>query len=322
MDQSNGENGSSLGKSYEAARAIVHVPCPGFIQASPATAQLHQTSIRNYTSVQERDPINREKTLMPVNTKQIKYAWMGRTNEYMVINNTVVSTVKIIGQMRGMRKDEYKGTFKIEDCCGVLKASIWFTGERDELDCVSEGAYVAVIGRIKLDDLSPEIQCYDCRPIRNFNDITHHHLSVITTHIDLVQKPTKGVYARVAELWAEDMEGAGSKVEQQTTCTLKPADHEKPNSGVVPKTEILSQEPKDVSTVDTEVANHKIPSISEDIMQLLRLQYPKDGPEGVHIEWLCKELKLNEELVRGQLMALALDGELYTTIDTEHFAPT
>jgi hypothetical protein len=52
-----------------------------------------------------------------------------------------------------------------------------------------EGAYVAVIGRIKLDGLSPEIQCYDCRPIRNFNDITHHHLSVIATHIDLVQKP-------------------------------------------------------------------------------------------------------------------------------------
>ena len=122
---------------------------------------------------------------MPVNTKQIKDAWMGRTNEYMVINNTAVTTVrcnsfsiskqpteyfttfsenypashymthktyislklvswsifwftqvKIIGQMRGMRKDEYKGTFKIEDCCGVLKASIWFTGERDELDCV------------------------------------------------------------------------------------------------------------------------------------------------------------------------------------------
>jgi hypothetical protein len=32
MDQSNGANGSSSGKSYEAARAIVHVPCPGFIQ--------------------------------------------------------------------------------------------------------------------------------------------------------------------------------------------------------------------------------------------------------------------------------------------------
>jgi hypothetical protein len=45
MDQSNGENGSSIGKSYEAARAIVHVPCPGFIQVIPRYVHTHASAI-------------------------------------------------------------------------------------------------------------------------------------------------------------------------------------------------------------------------------------------------------------------------------------
>jgi hypothetical protein len=50
-------------------------------------------------------------------------------------------------------------------------------------------------GHVKLDGPSPAIQCYACRPIKNFNDITHHHLSVIATHIDLVTKPVTHVYS-------------------------------------------------------------------------------------------------------------------------------
>jgi hypothetical protein len=41
--------------------------------------------------------------------------------------------IKVIGQIRGKSSDEYKGTFTIQDCCGAVKASIWFTKGRDEL---------------------------------------------------------------------------------------------------------------------------------------------------------------------------------------------
>ena len=46
-----------------------------------------------------------------------------------------------------------------------------------------------VVGRLRLESPTPEINCYVCRAITNFNDITHHHLSVIATHIDLIHKP-------------------------------------------------------------------------------------------------------------------------------------
>jgi hypothetical protein len=42
--------------------------------------------------------------------------------------------IKVIGQIRGKSSDEYKGTFTIQDCCGAVKASIWFTNGRDELE--------------------------------------------------------------------------------------------------------------------------------------------------------------------------------------------
>jgi hypothetical protein len=59
----------------------------------------------------------------------------------------------------------------------------------------SDGEYVMATGHVKLDGPNPEIQCYACRPIKNFNDITQHHLSVIATHIDLVTKPVTPVYS-------------------------------------------------------------------------------------------------------------------------------
>jgi hypothetical protein len=52
----------------------------------------------------------------------------------------------------------------------------------------SDGAYAMVVGRLKIDSPKPEIQCYVCRAVTNFNDIPHHHLSVIATHIDMVFK--------------------------------------------------------------------------------------------------------------------------------------
>lgn len=52
-----------------------------------------------------------------------------------------------------------------------------------------EGGYAMAVGRVQPDGSGPEMQCYRCRPITNFNDITHHHLSVIATHIDLEFHP-------------------------------------------------------------------------------------------------------------------------------------
>jgi hypothetical protein len=54
-----------------------------------------------------------------------------------------------------------------------------------------------VVGRVRSDGPTPEIQCFVCRPISNFNDITHHHLSVIAVHIDLVQKPVRTFFTEL-----------------------------------------------------------------------------------------------------------------------------
>jgi hypothetical protein len=52
----------------------------------------------------------------------------------------------------------------------------------------SDGVYATAVGRVIIDGNTPEINCYICRPVTNFNDITHHHLSVIAVHIDLIKK--------------------------------------------------------------------------------------------------------------------------------------
>ncbi|XP_051211139.1 replication protein A 32 kDa subunit B-like [Lolium perenne] len=119
-------------------------------------------------------------------------AWKKRKGSVLVVNNTVLSTVRIIGRIRSKIADDRKGSFKIEDCTGEIKAVIWFTCSRQELDCIQDDSYAKVVGRIKLDGSIPEILCYSCKIVTDFNDITHHHLSVIATHVDLVHRPITG----------------------------------------------------------------------------------------------------------------------------------
>ena len=54
-----------------------------------------------------------------------------------------------------------------------------------------EGDYAMVVGRVRLDGPTPELQCYACRKVTNFNDITHHHICAIAAYIDLVLKPVR-----------------------------------------------------------------------------------------------------------------------------------
>jgi phosphotransferase system IIA component len=58
-------------------------------------AKSRQTSVARFFRTKEKTEVYKGKTLMPVNTKQIADAWNSRTNEFMVINNTAVSSVSI-----------------------------------------------------------------------------------------------------------------------------------------------------------------------------------------------------------------------------------
>jgi hypothetical protein len=58
-------------------------------------AKSRQTSVARFFTPKEKTEVYLGKTLMPVNTKQIVDAWNSRTNGFMVINNTAVSSVSI-----------------------------------------------------------------------------------------------------------------------------------------------------------------------------------------------------------------------------------
>ncbi|XP_051201655.1 replication protein A 32 kDa subunit B-like [Lolium perenne] len=306
----------------EQSLAIVPVAAPACFAEETPVAKSRQTSVARFFRTKEKTEVYKGKTLMPVNTKQIADAWNSRTNEFMVINNTAVSSIKVIGQIRGKKTDEYKGTFWIEDCCGAVKASIWFTHGRDELEFVSEGSYAAVIGSVKLAGVSPEIQCYDCRPVTNFNDIPHHHLSVIATHIDLVMKPEKGVYARVAEMWAKDVNSTQNAGDKLAAAAVKMEELANKTCTVSPKKEILSQDQTVLNIAEAPLTGSPTCSQNEATMKMLRLQFGKGGPEGVHVDYLSEQLNIDNGTTRKVLEALAIDGEVYTTVDTDHFAPT
>jgi hypothetical protein len=65
------------------------------MQDETPVAKSMQTSIARFLCPKGKNEVYHGKTLMPVNTKQITDAWNSRTREFMVINNTAVSSVRI-----------------------------------------------------------------------------------------------------------------------------------------------------------------------------------------------------------------------------------
>jgi hypothetical protein len=57
------------------------------------SAKPRQTTMDRFISSKGESEVYHGKTLMPVNTKMIADAWNCRTKDFMVINNTAVSSV-------------------------------------------------------------------------------------------------------------------------------------------------------------------------------------------------------------------------------------
>lgn len=265
-------------QDFKDTLAIVTVSTPpcyqSFPQEQPPSAHLQNTITQ---SSPRSEDLNHNRTLMPVTIKQIADAWCGPRKKFIVINNTVISSIKLIGQIKKKNVDTQKGTFSIEDCTGILDASIWFTCGRWELDCIRDRSYAMVAGRLKLDGPHPKIQCYVCRPVLNFNDITHHHLSVVATHIDLVIKPTKSVHERATEAWAREQ-------------LLQESSKAHP---VLPPTTTIDkklQTAKGKEKMDEYVGHTVGNPILDSIMQILKQEQSRARPDGVHIDLICTKL--------------------------------
>jgi len=127
---------------------------------------------------------NAEKYLLPVTIRMVKESGVSEDGTSREINGRKIGTVKIVGRVQGMETKATYTNYTIDDSTGIIDVRQW-SNNADEITVptISENEYVSVWGKVSVFQNSTQLNSYYIRKLENFNEITHHMVSVCHAHL-------------------------------------------------------------------------------------------------------------------------------------------
>ncbi|KAM3226394.1 hypothetical protein ACQJBY_058830 [Aegilops geniculata] len=231
-------------------------------------------------------------TLLPLTVKQIMDA--SQTNDdksSFVVNGTEVSTVRLVGRMMNKAERITDVRFILDDGTGRIEVNRWAneTSDNTEMGLVKDGDYVIVNGGLKGFQGKRHIVAYSVRLVTNYNDITHHFLYCIYVHLDLAKAKKSATQPQVtanASTWNQ----APPPNNQAQTLSASG------NAGGQELTDMVMNVFHDPVLVNLE--------------------------HGVSIAQVASRLNISDALARSTVAHLIDLGNLYPTIDDNHYKST
>ncbi|CAM0945140.1 unnamed protein product [Alopecurus aequalis] len=223
-------------------------------------------------------------TLLPLTVKQILDASQTNDGSSFAVNGTEVSTVRLIGRMWNKNERVTNVQFILDDGTGRIEVNRWENeaSETEEMKLVNDGDYVIVNGGLKGFQGKRHVTAYSVRLVTNYNDITHHFLYCIYVHLDLA-KPKPQVNA--------------------STSTWNQAPS------------LNNQAP----TLSASAGNTTGNQLNDLVMSVFHDPVLGNLEHGVSIDQVASRLNLSDGVARSTVQHLADIGNLYPTIDDNHF---
>ncbi|XP_044970125.1 replication protein A 32 kDa subunit B-like [Hordeum vulgare subsp. vulgare] len=221
-------------------------------------------------------------SLRPLTIKMLMDSFNEDTERHpLIIDGMPVSTIDLTGMVRNKCLSMDHCTFDLYDGTGFVNVHYWFDCPWDSMDAWSfnNWVYVRVVGRATSLDTFFQIKDYMVRPVKNFNDITHHFLYCIKAHIDISSQSM-----------------LQKKLDAVTSASIV-----MPISHITP-----SQIPNECS-------------IKEKIFSILRDPAYRDIEHGVSLKLLRSAVGASQDDIMKVIGEQLRLGEMYTTIDERHF---
>lgn len=99
-----------------------------------------------------------------------------------------IEKVCVVGRVLNINRKAVQTTYMIHDSTGVMECNLWLNDSapqggtaRDQE--IKENKYVRIVGQLKSFNEKRTVNAFMVRPITDHNQVTHHKLSVIATHI-------------------------------------------------------------------------------------------------------------------------------------------
>ncbi|KAG4931168.1 hypothetical protein AAZX31_17G190200 [Glycine max] len=233
--------------------------------------------------------------LVPVTVKQISEASQsGDEKSNFVINGVDLNNVTLLGMVFEKVERNTDVNFVLDDGTGRIKCRRWVNEAFDtkEMEAVMNGMYVRVYGHLKSFQGVKQLVTFSARPVTNFDEIPFHFIDCIHNHLRSKIK----------------MEGITSS-NPSSGSSLNTPGKSAPNGSQAPSSNPVSAQ----HSVDG------LKGIDKLIMDYLEQHSDMSDGRGIHVDELSRELKLPMEKIKLSLKALADDGEIYSTIDDDHY---
>lgn len=139
-------------------------------------------------------------TLRPVTIKQLLDAQQPHSDSDVVnIDNSEVSTVTIVGQIRNISAQTTNVTYKLDDGTGTIDVKVWVDIDAGQSEAEDkrpkpvEMGYARVWGKLKVLNNKRHIGATFIKPITDFNEISYHLLEATYIHLYFSRGPPESL---------------------------------------------------------------------------------------------------------------------------------
>jgi len=114
--------------------------------------------------------------------------------------------------------------FILEDSTGQIQASKFIDKEdyqKNEITEYKEGMYIRIFGNFSTFQGNKSITVYKISVVKNFNEITFHHLDVVHTHLYMTRGSIQNADTTMASSFIADGQGEFNPLQQQVIDVFK-----------------------------------------------------------------------------------------------------
>jgi len=250
----------------------------------------------------KRARVEEKQTCIPVTVRILQDAIARhKDSQEVLIHGTEASIIHVVGAIEALVQQSATLEFQLNDASGRMKVRYYGFDSSSVAGLVS-GRYVSIVGSLRTSP-APHISAMSLRAVETADEISYHMIEVAHAALRLMN-PSKAAGYRTSVAAAEPITPA--KQAESGTNFLSPAKTEAPPAIVEPAAApMLTPTKADLRT---------------SIVDALKQVQEGGNEEGISTTALVARFPSEAAKVREILAQLVDEGDVFTTIDDDHFS--
>jgi len=272
---------------------------------TPAASQDANTTPEKRTRQEDKQ------TCMPLTVRLLSDAVANRVDDgtELRIHGEELANCVLVGAVEGLVQQATGLEFVLNDSSGRIKVRHYRNGEADaDMKGIEAGRYVSIVGSLRTTPML-HVSAMSLRPVTGADEVSYHTIEVAHAALKLKNGGSRApdaitTPAKISATPAAPMD------------TLSPPKDAVPPSAPVQATSA----PRPPATPMTTLEPLKGDALKDAVLQLFKTE--GEGKEaGLSVSSVIGHFKASSpESIRGIVEQLVTDGEVYSTIDDEHFS--